>query len=1322
MADPPFSSTPPPPPPVSQAQGHRVYANRATSALARLAQPFLGSRPPSPTDSAGGLPEDGLHSARMSRSKSLPGQSQTVTHRTGLSIASLDISPQKTHAIIAGREIFKTIRVSADGSSEEFNLRDAIIKYSSKKQVPASLTSKIKDQLEVKDVKWSHGEFDTCIATAAGNGRVIVYDLQRAGLELSRLNGHSRQVHRLAFNPHRPAWLLSGSQDSTIRMWDLRSATSSATISSISRYSSNSDAVRDIRWSPGDGTMFATATDSGAIQCWDYRQTKGPLLRIAAHEKPCYSVDWHPDGKHIVSGGTDKNVKVWDFSSAAERRQKPTFQFRTPQSVANVRWRPPIWVADSDDAGDWQSTELITSYEKDDPRIHLWDLRRPHIPQREIDRYDTSAADLLWRSKDLLWTVGEAGAFTQTDIRFAPQVLNRRPMCAISWSPTGEVIAITQKRPRQRSFGVGNSDFFPLHNDRERSLEGLTSQSFIDGTLDEFAALNQKPTKVSASRTSKSLGNTPPGPEARPVVVPLQKILAENDVQLPHQLGAIGQVTGVASDAAVFRYLAEQYAPLMKDGGQTFRPEHQTRSLLDDLDRNAEQAEKVGLHRLAQTWSIVKFAVVQELELRAEDRRKKRMETTNNNRKTRSPNSHAADWTRVTEGSKSGKMKSHLFKGVIDTEGHRRRAPDIESTSNMTTPLAQPLPDSPSAIPFSSSSQVASLSEDLVDLQPLPPSVMSSHYSNTNTTELAGMRRMERQESESSDYALTYSMSLTSEQAKEPQFDDLDGDQRSAPRAIAGRAVWRRNAPNEFVAKEGSEDDYEQRVESKKALLRDYKMPPKKVLNLESLARESNRPTRPGPYPRHDSNESFPMFSASTDSSHRTKSIEISFSPRTNAATFRRDSTGWETEEEPIIEEEEFTTYEPANGHEKKTHKAGSSLDASLPDVNNKIHLERPSSPVPLVVESNNLNNGDDAPKSVEPAGDSDFLAIPLTPEITASKPWSAQVILREAIRHFYTSAAVDTQMAAHLLHKMQLLFENCESILPYDECQHVFKMYNEQLLRHSMHVEAAELRNFCFSLFPAVYEYAQTETFINLYCLTCRKPFENPVKDNRRCYRCQTPQNSCPVCLNLEPPLEWIEPEPIDNDFNNDEFELGSTMSFGSDMTAPFPESDHQAYVPSRSLGSGLWSWCQGCGHGGHLACMKKWLGDIELSEGGCPTPGCVHDCGPGPRRQEGRDSSQNAALSRKFTSNIAKRDSWVTGESRAVEKVRGMLTSAPSSAGAGASGSTAATGLTTSAGTGGGGTMSPKKVRLITPVEQGKRKSVSTQSRESTSDPFPD
>ena len=520
----------------------------------------------------------------------------------------MDISPQRTHAVVGGKDILKTIRVSAESSTEEFNIRDAIVNHTSARS--GALSARYKEQLTVRDVKWSHGNYSSVIVTAAANGRIVAYDLNIPAIELCRFQGHSRQVHRLAVNPYLPAYILSGSQDAAIRMWDLRISPIELSGGCRKIYNGNSDAIRDIRWSPTNGYMFATATDSGAIQLWDDRKTAAPLMRIAAHDKPCHAVDWHPDGKYLVSGGVDKQVKVWDFSSSAERRQKPTFQFRVPQGILNVRWRPPGWSHDGSGShreGDLQCTQLVTSYDKEDPRLHLWDLRRSHIPVREFDRYETQAADILWHSRDLLWSVGEAGSFTQSDVRFAPQVISRRPTCSVAWSPNGDVLAFVGKRRQSAEFLSG-----------EDVDEKESSHSPYDEAIDEVSLPSSFRRQNSRSRSSKSsLGTAPPNLIDSTPVLHLDKTLSKSQAPDPCQLGVLGTIPGATVDLELFRYLARHYSPLMMedkpDGNEVLI------SLLESLDENAKCTVGATRFRLAQTWRVAKFSLIQELKRRARE-------------------------------------------------------------------------------------------------------------------------------------------------------------------------------------------------------------------------------------------------------------------------------------------------------------------------------------------------------------------------------------------------------------------------------------------------------------------------------------------------------------------------------------------------------------------------------------------------------------------------------------------------------------------------------------------------------------------------------
>lgn len=1124
-------------------------------------------------------------------------------------------------------------------------------------------------------------------------------------------------------------------------MWDLRSASANrgpSTCSSKHTYQGNSDAIRDVRWSPSDGVVFATASDSGAIQQWDTRKTNAPLLRIAAHDRPCYSVDWHPDGKHIVSGGTDRQVKVWDFSSSAERRQKPAFQIRTPQPVNNVRWRPPSWVGDSPGSGEWQSSQIVTSYDKEDPRVHLWDLRRPHVPFREFDRYDTPASDLLWHSKDLLWTVGDGGAFTQTDVRYAPAIVNRRPTCSVAWSPNGGFVAFAQKRPRRRPLGVNASEFLHIEDETASTGEKSLSQSPVDDILDDVALASSlrprqsKPTSAAAIRPSKSVGSTPPGAIDIIPVMSLEHTLAKISTPGPEQLGVIANIPGATSDASLFRFLGRNYSPLINDHDNNQSHLHILNSLLESLDQNAERADEVSLTKLAQTWRIIKFSIIQELQRRSREKSGK-----NGVKGKSSRDGILAEQSRALGENRHGKAKSRLFKGVMGTEGQRGLTPEAESTSNMTTPLAKPLPDSPQMDSWSSTdSQFPSINENAIDLDPLPPSVLSSHNGwDMSEPDRRPMESLQREASASSGEIHTSAAAIPQLLGDRGELDP-DNDQRSAPRAIAGRgADWRvRNNPD--FPREASEDDYEQKLEDKRAALRDFKQPPKKLLTLEASLDSSRQPPPTERFNRHDSAESFTMFSASTDSSHPSKSLGASYS-----------STGRFPESRPS-DAGHAGSY--SGRRSSFSFRRGSNLEPSLEEAEDDIdmdesavdaqavHLSRPTSPPPLRTESTPLENPSlfqhssnavDAPAFPAMAGiydDISHVEIPLTPDSYDPKPWSIEELLKEAVRHYHSnSSSVDIQTAAHLLQKLHILFEDCEEILPYEESEMIFKTYSEYLMRHSMDMEAAELRLSCVPNYPAVYEYAQIDTNINVFCYTCQKPYENPRRDNTRCYRCDTPQAACSICMSIDPPAEWVAAHQ--ERYAASAFEdvvpsptLNTSLNASFDSCVPTELStepgQQDSFTVPRPKGSSLYTWCQGCGHGGHVACITTWLSDISFSEGGCATPGCSHDCGPGPRRDQNRQSllaDRRDSASRSAGAGLVKRDPWSKGESKAVEKVRGMLGSAGVTAATGGTAVGSSGSTTASAGPAvSSGAVSPKRVRLVTPGEQGRRRGASNRS----------
>lgn len=87
-------------------------------------------------------------------------------------------------------------------------------------------------------------------------------------------------------------------------------------------------------WSP-DGLTYAwgMASDDSGIYLWDRESDELSALR--GHAESVWSIAWSPDGKHLASGGIDKEVWVWDVAARA-----PIHKFKAGGIVTDVVWSP----------------------------------------------------------------------------------------------------------------------------------------------------------------------------------------------------------------------------------------------------------------------------------------------------------------------------------------------------------------------------------------------------------------------------------------------------------------------------------------------------------------------------------------------------------------------------------------------------------------------------------------------------------------------------------------------------------------------------------------------------------------------------------------------------------------------------------------------------------------------------------------------------------------------------------------------------------------------------------------------------------------------
>ncbi len=1139
---------------------------------------------------------------------------KNTVHQTGIPIAALDISPHKTHAVLAGRDILKTIQVSGSACVEDFNLRSVIIAYTAThdtlgKAVPA----KHKDQLAANDVKWSHGRFDTTICTAAANGQIVVYDLTRAGVEFARLHEHVRQVHRVAFNPHQGALLLSGSQDATMRLWDLRDLAgdrSVMTCRSSYQYPGNNEGIRDLRWSPTNGVEFAAGTDNGVIQRWDFRKARAPILKVNAHEKTCHSIDWHPDGKHLMSGGADKLVNVWDFSST-DRRKKACWQLRAPQAVLNVRWRPPHGAGPSRGLGDWQCSQIVTSYDHQDPRIHLWDFRRPYVPFREIDCYDTAPTAMLWRSEDLLWSVGNQGVFAQTDINLATQVSDTRSASLVAIAPSGQIGFFSEKRSRRhRSLHDATESFLNQHRNPSGGSEKMSrSHSATDGSFEEASLLSSsfknRHRKPASTRSSKSMAGTPPSAGTGVPMVNLEEVMQKEYMFQPAQSAAYGHILGLF-DPAAFAYLARNYEspPVMSSNRRT---EEWARTISRNLESNARLAARIHRYQLAQSWRILGLAVAKEFPALATIRSRKRhsrptsvnLGKRSNHGKPRSEAGHTGkDDQNATSTSEITKQRREV--ATPQTLGH---------SSNVTTPMVRPIADKSDRLAGSECSS-SPRGEDYLSL-PAPGWGDSLGDNHTNgPSDSAGLSDGLR------------SRGIRREAVQEENEFRVAGS--SLADGMSLMEMTDVQVPLTGFA------DFESHLSERRAAMANYQVTPRPLLRLEESVHNL-----PGnmmfPTQRHDSPDRLQLSSSSTRSPRRMNSITCSSessqrSEKMEMAPGPRDTLTRHGEAHGASLEKSILNKDPI------CRTLEDSLSPLFDAVGNHDHMQPRQSPVnlgrtrglrspPLVRSSQaertiiHYEDIDDSCEESDMGKDMDI--IPKNEKLdeeealgrmTDTRPWAAHSIIDTLIT-YHTTELCCSQLPANVLLQLGSLSSSITPALALS----ILLSYHAQLTSLSLYVQAAHLRNQAYPLYPDVSEHGSYGISSGgPWCAVCRKP----SKGNRRqfCQRCNQPWADCPIC----------------------DGEGAVAVSHGNRVR----QSDS------------LWGWCQWCGHGGHLGCLRTWWDMSEASEGGCATTGCLHDCVGGARREEVH--KEKAAAKRGST---VKGDDWVVGESRAVERTRSMV-----------------------------------------------------------------
>lgn len=182
-------------------------------------------------------------------------------------------------------------------------------------------------------------------------------------------NVHSTQGYALDWSPLAPAGkLLSGDNEGNIF---LTTCAKNGTWHTDSRpFTGHQGSVEDIKWSPSETTVFASASGDGTVKIWDTRsKSRRPMLSIPVSKEDVNVISWSHINTYLLATGDDTGTwTVLDLSKWKKHAENPSseppkpvasFKFHRKQ-ITSIEWHP------TDDA--------IVAVAAGDNTLTLWDI------------------------------------------------------------------------------------------------------------------------------------------------------------------------------------------------------------------------------------------------------------------------------------------------------------------------------------------------------------------------------------------------------------------------------------------------------------------------------------------------------------------------------------------------------------------------------------------------------------------------------------------------------------------------------------------------------------------------------------------------------------------------------------------------------------------------------------------------------------------------------------------------------------------------------------------------------------------------------------
>jgi serine/threonine-protein kinase len=243
------------------------------------------------------------------------------------------------------------------------------------------------------------------------------------------LAGHTATVRRMAWSPANPNWLLSVSDDETMRLWDVNGR------SAIQQFRGHTEPIDLVQWSP-DGSLILSS-DLATVRLWQ-ADSGEEQSQLPGHFQTS-AINWVNDSQLLTLGGSDNLVRMWDVTT--NQQLGLLGNYGSSGEIRVVAWSP-------------DNTQLAVL--GSDDVVRIWDASSGKVVQALVGHITRGARvgsgqtyqpvnDVIWSPDGRsLATAGSDATIRIWDAATGQEQYSLQeaaPVRAIAWANQGNLLA-----------------------------------------------------------------------------------------------------------------------------------------------------------------------------------------------------------------------------------------------------------------------------------------------------------------------------------------------------------------------------------------------------------------------------------------------------------------------------------------------------------------------------------------------------------------------------------------------------------------------------------------------------------------------------------------------------------------------------------------------------------------------------------------------------------------------------------------------------------------------------------------------------------------